>query len=173
MDVREGLGLGRPRRSVTTRALQWLGSRRAGAWVFARTLHRVDGALLRLSDGRWTLTETLAGLPTVVLTTTGARTGKARARPVVAVVTGEQVAVIGSNYGRPMHPGWVHNLAAEPRASVSRGRRTVPVVAREAGSEEAEAIWEAARAMYRGFRRYPEWPAGRTIRVFVLEPRKD
>jgi deazaflavin-dependent oxidoreductase (nitroreductase family) len=79
--------------------------------------------------------------------------------------------VIGSNWGRAAHPGWVHNLDADPHATVTWHGRSIDTRVREATGEEAEVIWQAARSLYRGFRTYPARTGGREIRVFVLEPR--
>ncbi len=152
------------------RVVAAVASTRPGAWFFARTLHHVDRAVLSLSRGRVTLTDVLAELPAVLLTTVGARSGLPRTVPLVAVPAGEHLAVIGSNFGGHRHPGWVHNLLAEPRASLAREGRVVAVRAREATGAEAEQIWARARAMYRGYSSYPQRTAGRVIRVFVLEP---
>ena len=160
-----------PGRSAFARGLRRVASTRPGAWVFARTVHHLDPIALRITGGG-TLTEALAGLPTIFLTSTGARTGLGRTSPLVAVPAGAQVAVIGSNFGRPTHPGWVHNLLADPRATASRRGRSVEVEAREVAGEQAAAIWQQARALYHGYRTYPERTGGRVIRVFVLEPRQ-
>jgi F420H(2)-dependent quinone reductase len=65
----------------------------------------------------------------------------------------------------------VHNLAAYPNAVAAYRDRRVPVVARELRGAEAEEVWAAGRALYHGFQTYPAMTAGRTIRVFRLEPR--
>jgi len=171
MGIVDDLGLRVPRDSVLTRPVRLAASTSLGARAFAPVIPTVDRAVVRLSGGRTTGTEWLAGLPTLHLTTTGARTGARRTVPLVGIVVGPDVAVIGSNWGRPRHPGWVHNLAADPRATVSRRGRAVDVHAREASGEEAEGIWQVGRSIYRGFRTYPTRTGGRSIRVFVLEPR--
>ncbi len=60
----------------------------------------------------------LAGLPVIMLTTTGAKSGLPRPMPLVGIPMGDDVAVIGSNYGQERTPGWVHNLLANPAATV-------------------------------------------------------
>jgi deazaflavin-dependent oxidoreductase (nitroreductase family) len=76
--------------------------------------------------------------------------------------------VIGSNFGRAKQPGWVINLTADPRATVSYRGRQAQVVARELTGAEADQVWAAARPLYRGFATYPAMATGRTIRVFQL-----
>ena len=62
---------------------RWFAATRVGAWLFVRVLHRVDRLAFRLSRGRRTVTSVLSGLPVVMLTTTGARSGLARTVPVL------------------------------------------------------------------------------------------
>lgn len=158
-------------RSPLARSVRWLGSTALGARVFAQVSPRLDATVMHLSGGRATASEWIAGLPTVHLTTTGARSGQQRTVALAAVVVGDDVALIGSNWGRARHPGWVHNLAANPDAVVSRAGRSVPVRAVEARDGEAERVWAQARSLYRSFRTYPERTGGRQIRVFLLRPR--
>jgi deazaflavin-dependent oxidoreductase (nitroreductase family) len=137
--------------------------------MLSRTMPGVDALTLKLTRGRTTYTEGVAALSTIYLTTRGAKTGQPRTVPVLAVVVGDDLAVVGSNWGRPHHPGWVHNLLADPHATVARHNRRIDVVAREATGADAARIWAAARVLYRGFRTYPARTQRRTIRVFILD----
>ncbi|MGF1661447.1 MAG: nitroreductase family deazaflavin-dependent oxidoreductase [Kineosporiaceae bacterium] len=136
--------------------------------AMSRVLDPVDRLVRRVSGGRVTATEALTGLPTVVLTTRGARSGLPRTVPLIAVPHRGDVAVIGSHWGRPTHPAWVANLRATPRATLERGRRSVAVVARPLEGAEAEEVWTRARALYPGYDGYRR-RAGREIAVFRLE----
>jgi deazaflavin-dependent oxidoreductase (nitroreductase family) len=138
------------------------------AWV----LDPVDRLVRRASGGRATATEVVTGQPTVVLTTRGARSGLPRAVPLIAVPHRDDVAVIGSHWGRPTHPAWVANLRATPRATLERGRRSVAVVARPLDGAEADEVWTRARALYPGYDGYRR-RAGREIAVFRLERAPD
>jgi deazaflavin-dependent oxidoreductase (nitroreductase family) len=70
----------------------------------------------------------VSGLPVVMLTTTGAKTGRQRTRPVLGIPDGERLILVGSNFGRPHHPAWYHNLRAGPRAigTSSAACRSIP-----------------------------------------------
>jgi deazaflavin-dependent oxidoreductase (nitroreductase family) len=155
-------------RHPLARAVRWMASTGLAARLLARLMPRLDPVLLRCTGGRHTLTELLAGLPVVALTTTGARTGLPRRSLVVAVRVDADLALIGSNFGGRRHPGWVHNLLADPSATLTRRGRTVPVLARCADGALADRIWRAARAQYRGFAVYPRRTGGRPVHVFLL-----
>jgi deazaflavin-dependent oxidoreductase (nitroreductase family) len=159
----------RPANAVQ-RVTQRVASSRPGAWTFQRTLYPVDKALFRLSKGRVTVPGLLAGLPVIMLTTTGAKTGEARTMPLLGVPIDGDLAVIGSNYGQQKTPGWVYNLEAEPAAAVEYRDSTVEVVARRASDDDADRAFELAADVYPGYAKYRERADHRVIRVFVLEP---
>jgi deazaflavin-dependent oxidoreductase (nitroreductase family) len=138
--------------------------------VPSRALPRIDRAFYRLSRRHTTLSAWVSGLPIVMLTTTGARTGQPRMVPVLAVPDGDRLVVIASNYGRPGNPGWYHNLLAHPRAVVTWEGSAVHMRARELKGEE----WH--RYVVRGLEEYPWWEqyhrraAPRQVPVIMLEP---
>ncbi len=163
------LGYGHHRANVAQRAVQALGATRAGAWTFARVLPPVDRLVHRLSKGRLTGPEVLAGLPVVMVTTTGRRSGRARTTPLIPVVVDDDLVLLGTNFGGPSTPAWAHNLEADPRAEVEFHERHASVLARAATDAERVAAWAAAGASYRGFTEYRRRVTDRTIRVVVLE----
>ncbi len=150
-----------------------LGGSRPGTWLNARTLHHLDRLTHRLTGRRTTSTAVLAGLPVVMLTTTGARSGAARTVPLIGVPHGTDVAVIASNYGRARHPAWYHNLRADPHAVVEVDGELRQVVAEELTGAERDEVWQ------RGLRLYPAWAdyarraAHRDTAVLLLRPRRD
>ena len=142
-----------------------------GAWVFQRTLYPIDRVLFGLTNGRVTVPGLLAGLPVIMLTTTGAKSGKERTMPLVGIPIDDDMAVIGSNFGQEPTPGWVYNLRAKPEAMVSYRSSSVAVTARSASEAETERAFDIGAAFYGGFPKYRERAAHRDIEVFVLEPR--
>src|SRR5512143_2787482 len=86
------------------RWLQRLVSTRPVTWFLAHTLHYIDRWLFRFLDGKTSLTSLVFGLPVVMLTTTGARSGLPRSVPLVGLVDGEKVVLIASNFGQANHP---------------------------------------------------------------------
>jgi deazaflavin-dependent oxidoreductase (nitroreductase family) len=151
------------------RGIQILGSTKPVAWVFQKTLYPMDRSLYRRSGGRITVPGIMAGLPVVMLTTTGARSGEPRTMPLLGIPMGDALAVLGTNYGQKPTPGWVHNLRADPSATVEYRGTSVQVVARFATSSETEEAFALAAKVYPGFNEYRDRIEGRQIAVFVLD----
>jgi deazaflavin-dependent oxidoreductase (nitroreductase family) len=149
-------------------AMQHIAATRAGAWFFAKTLDRIDKALLRLSRDRVTLPGTMAGLPVLTVTTIGARTGQRRSAPLVGVPADDDIAVIGTSFGQSRTPGWYHNMRSDPKVEVTYRDKTVKAVAREADEDEGQAIWDRARTIYVGYEAYASRIKSRQIHIMVL-----
>jgi len=137
----------------------------------ARYLHHIDEITLRLSCGRWTVTG-LVGLPVIQLTTTGAKSGLSRTVPLVGLVDGEKIALIGSNFGEPNHPGWVHNLKANPECQVRYHGTSQRYIARFIEGQERETYWQMALSYYAGYEKYKARAGEREIAVILLEPKR-
>ena len=156
------------------RLVQRLAATRLVSPLLAPILHHIDRPLMRLSGNRWSLTGALAGFPVALLTTTGARSGQARTSPVLAILDGERVALVASNFGRARYPAWYHNLRARPEATISIGGRERIYAAREAEGDEHAAYWQKALALYVGIRAYKAWVGEkRRIPIMVLTPREE
>lgn len=115
---------------------------------------------------------TMRGLPVVVLTTRGARSGQVRKTPLMRVEHDGRYAVVASQGGAPTNPLWHHNLVADPRVELQDGPVRQDMVAREVTGAEKAQWWERAVA---AFADYADYQAGteRQIPVFVLEPVAD
>jgi len=156
------------------RGLQAVASSRAGAWFFARTAPVLDRGVERLSGGRTSLSMLLAGLPALLVTTTGRTSGQQRTAHLIAIPIGDSLAIIGSNFGQPTTPAWVLNLEADPHAVATYRDRSVAVTARPATEREFDEVLRAAAPLYGGYSRYRERIGdSRRLRIFVLEPRPD
>ncbi len=110
-------------------------------------------------------------VPSLVLRTTGARTGLPRRAELICApdASDRTLLVAGSNFARPRHPGWTYNLIAYPGAEVERGRHRTRVTATLLTGAEREQAWERLDDVLPGYRRY-ERAAGREFRVFRLDP---
>ncbi len=151
--------------------IQNLAATRPGSWLLARVLYRLDEFVLRISRRRWTLTGLLAGVPVMMVTTTGARSGLRRTVPLLPVhEAGDagRFALIASNWGQKHAPAWYFNLKKNPRAECQVDGRTGAYLAHEAAGDEYARFWEAAVDTYFGYRLYKQ-RAGRTIPILVME----
>ena len=112
---------------------------------------------------------TLRGMPVVVLTTRGARTGNIRKTPLMRVEHEGSYAVVASQGGAPAHPQWYYNLLAHPQVQLQDGPDTLDLVARELDGEERELWWKRAVEAFPDYADY-QIRTDRRIPVFVLEP---
>lgn len=101
----------------------------------------------------------------------GRRTGTTRQVALLAFPFQEDLAVIGSNFGRADLPAWAHNLWANPDVELRMGERTVDARAREATAQEAEDVWKAAVEILPAYAGYRQRVTRRPIPVFIFEPR--
>ncbi len=157
------------RANAVQKALRRLAASGPGAWLFARVLHRIDRPVYRLTRGRHTFANLLSGIPVVLLTTTGARSGRPRTVPVLGLPTADGLAVIASNFGQQHQPGWYYNLRANPEGSVTADGRSRQVRAVEAEGDVRRRIWEEGLRVYPGWAQYERRAPHRRIAVFVLQ----
>jgi deazaflavin-dependent oxidoreductase (nitroreductase family) len=158
------------RANVIQKALRRVAGSGPGSWLFARVLHRIDRPVYRLTRGRHTFASLVSGIPVVMLTTTGVRSGQPRTVPVLGLPTTEGLAVIASNFGQHQHPAWYYNLRADPEASVSVDGRLRRFRAVEVEGDRRRRIWEEGLRVYPGWSQYERRAANRRIAVFVLDP---
>jgi len=112
---------------------------------------------------------TLNGLPVVVVTSVGAKTGKLRKTPLMRVEHEGEYAVVASRGGAPQHPVWYYNLVANPHVELQDGPVKRDYLAREVTGEEKAPWWERAVAAYPPYADY-QAKTTREIPVFVLTP---
>lgn len=107
-------------------------------------------------------------VPSLVLETTGAKSGQQRQTPLMCWPQRDgSWLVAGSNWGRPRHPAWTGNLLAHPDAHVVVARRRRSVRAELLDGADRDAAWPILEAQWPGYRSY-EQAAGREIRIFRL-----
>jgi deazaflavin-dependent oxidoreductase (nitroreductase family) len=109
------------------------------------------------------------GLPVVIVTNRGAKTGKLRKTPLMRVEHAGRYAAVASVGGAPKHPVWYFNVKADPHVEVQDGPVRQDMVAREVTGEEKSQWWERAVAAYPPYAEY-QAATEREIPVFVLEP---
>jgi len=109
------------------------------------------------------------GVATLLLTTTGRRTGEPRTSALIFGRDGDRYLVIGSMGGAPRHPAWYLNLAAHPEATIQVRDQTIPVVAHTAPPDEKHRLWALMQALWPNYATYQERTT-RDIPVVVLTP---
>lgn len=142
----------------------------SSAWF--ELLKRIGSALnrwaYRASNGR--IAGSYRGIPILLLTTTGRKSGKPRTWPLLYFRNNGRYILIASNGGANYHPAWLLNLREHPHAVIEIGRNRIDVVAGEATGAERERLWQGASRAYPGYVQYQS-RTSREIPVVVLRPR--
>jgi deazaflavin-dependent oxidoreductase (nitroreductase family) len=123
----------------------------------------------RFEGSGGTAGNTLRGMPIVVMTSVGARSGKLRKTPLMRVEHDGEYAVVASLGGAPKHPVWYHNLRKNPHVEVQDGPVKHDYRAREVTGAEKAVWWDRAVAAYPDYADYQQ-KTTREIPVFVLTP---
>jgi deazaflavin-dependent oxidoreductase (nitroreductase family) len=146
--------------------VKFLGTRLA-AWLSMHVVWKVDPHLLRSTGGRLGLG---LMLPTALLETTGARSGRPRRNGVIYFHDGERVTIVASKLGAPEHPAWFHNACANRDVVLGGQPFRVEVVEEESSRAR---LWELADRVFPPYAAYRERAAraGRTIPILQLVPR--
>ncbi|MFF5139893.1 nitroreductase family deazaflavin-dependent oxidoreductase [Streptomyces sp. NPDC013157] len=134
------------------------------AWV------REQVELYESSGGKEGTTLMDTGMPVILLTTLGAKSGKIRKTPLMRVEHDGAYAVVASQGGAPKHPVWYFNIKSHPVVELQDGPVKQDMTAREVTGAEKAAWWERAVAAYPPYADYQE-KTSREIPVFVLEPK--
>ncbi len=121
------------------------------------------------SGGREANTLLDTGIPIIVMTTIGAKSGKLRKVPVMRVEHGGDYAIVASKGGTPENPGWYHNLKTTPVVRIQDGPEPAEYDVREVSGDERETWWERAVAAFPSYAEYQS-KTDRTIPVFVATP---
>lgn len=109
------------------------------------------------------------GMPMVLVTHTGAKSGVQRTTPLVHSKDGDKVVIIASMGGAPTNPAWYHNLVAHPEVTVEVGADTYQARARETSGDERDRLYAAQAEQMPNFAEY-QANTDRRIPLFVLEP---
>jgi deazaflavin-dependent oxidoreductase (nitroreductase family) len=125
--------------------------------------------LFETSGGNQGTTLLDTGLPVVIVTSVGAKTGNVRKTPLMRVEHDGCYAAVASLGGAPKNPVWYYNLKANPRVELQDGPKRSDLIARELSGSEREEWWQRAVAAYPPYAEY-QTKTSRRIPVFVLEP---
>ena len=129
---------------------------------------RFQIAVFRWTNGR--AMSALRGMPILLLTTVGRKTGKSRTTPLMYIRDGEGYVIIASNSGRALHPAWFHNLQASPQARIEIPGQRLDVSATVATQTERDRFWPqlvSKAPFFDGYQRN----TSRLIPMILLKPR--
>jgi deazaflavin-dependent oxidoreductase (nitroreductase family) len=141
---------------------------KVGVALLRPTANRLDQLISKATGGRRSFAAIATGIPTVILTTTGAKSGQPRTVAVYGIPHPDGLALIASNWGGAKHPAWYHNLKANPEATVSIDGDTWQATARPATPRERDEIWANGVEIYPGWTKYETRAGARHIEAFVL-----
>jgi deazaflavin-dependent oxidoreductase (nitroreductase family) len=110
-----------------------------------------------------------SGVPSLLLTTTGRKTGLARTSPLIFGQDGEDYLVVASTGGAPRHPSWYLNLRSNPEANIQVRARHLPVVARTASDAEKPRLWKIMTDVWPNYDVY-QTRTERVIPLVILSP---
>lgn len=111
-------------------------------------------------------------LPTLLLTTTGRKSGKESVMPLLYGKVDGGYAIIASKGGDPKHPGWYHNIKAQGEVKAQVAADVFQASTRVASGAERKKIWDQMVAMYPPFGDYQVKAGDREIPVVILEPNR-
>lgn len=154
-------------------SMQKIGSTHYGALFFSKIQPHIDRYLLKLSRGNTNLTSLLSGLPVVLLTSKGAKSGLLRTTPLLGIQDPSRngkIALIASNYGQGHHPAWYYNLKANPQVTCKMNGIEGKYIAYQAQGQEYARYWQTATDLYLGFAQYQLRVGDRHIPIMVLRP---
>src|SRR5687767_5288924 len=138
------------RRGVVYRAYARLVGTRAMGWVSRKVVWKLDPLLMRLTRGRFGMGLLL---PTALLETRGARSGRPRRNAVIYFHDGERVTIVASKLGLPEHPAWFHNLRADSDVALGGQPFRAHVVDDQS---ERERLWQLADKVFPAYAAYRE-----------------
>ncbi|HMJ56511.1 MAG TPA: nitroreductase family deazaflavin-dependent oxidoreductase [Polyangiaceae bacterium] len=134
----------------------------AHVWVYQKTGGRLGN--------KWRIGAAFPrGVPILLLTTIGRKSGQPKTTPLLFLEDGERVVIVGSQGGMAKDPQWFLNLTQNTEVTVQVGTRVRKMRARVANPEERAALWPRLVALYADFATYQAW-TDREIPVVILEP---
>jgi len=111
------------------------------------------------------------GIPIIVMTTIGHKSGKVRKVPLMRVEHEGEYALVASKGGAPAHPGWYHNLVANSTVQMQDGPEPYETTVRLVTGDERAAWWDRSVAVYPPYAEYKDKAGDREIPVFVTAPK--
>jgi deazaflavin-dependent oxidoreductase (nitroreductase family) len=152
------------------RIIQRLTAMRWASSLMTHRLHRWDRWIHKITRGRWTATEILAGLPVLFVTSLGRKTHQPHTTPLLAIQDGEGFILVATKFGAEHHPHWYLNMKSNPQVEVFYKGACGSYHATELEGAARSAGWARAVAHYPGYQAYEERAGQRTIPILRLSP---
>ena len=146
-----------------------LAATRQGMRLFYLFVRLIDMPICRMTKGTFIPSANWNIMPIIYLTTVGAKTGIPRSIPLLCIPDGDNLILLGSNWGNPKNPGWAYNLRVHPQTQVRKGKTVKGFTARELHGDERATYWQKAVMFYPPYVSY-EQHSGRSLPMFLLEP---
>jgi deazaflavin-dependent oxidoreductase (nitroreductase family) len=150
--------------------LSWLARQPPVTWYLVNVGNRIDPILMRATGGRL---KTTFNAPTVLLTHTGAKSGKKRTTPLAYFTDRGKAVLIASRGGSRAHPAWYHNVIANPEVELWTRGGGGRYRCKESKGNQRKRLWNLATDFYPGFAKYQERAGDRRIPVILCEPEDD
>jgi deazaflavin-dependent oxidoreductase (nitroreductase family) len=151
-------------------ALAWTARQGPVTWFLVNIGNKIDPLLMRISGGRLKST---FNAPTVLVTHTGAKSGRKRTTPLAYFTDGDDVVLIASRGGHRNHPAWYFNVIANPEVELWTNGGGGRYRAGEAKGRQRERLWDLATRFYPGFAHYQDRAGDRRIPVIVCSPQDE
>ena len=151
-----------------TALLRRLGRTKGFAVVYRNVGPVVDPQIAKIRDGA--VLAKVYGFRALTLHTIGAKSGEPRVSPLLYIRDGDDVVLIGTNFGQPKHPGWTANLIAHPEAEVQIGPQRLKVTAELVDDATWQRLFPRFVEMYPGYQDYIGRREGLVPRMFALHP---
>lgn len=137
--------------------------------VIVKWMSQANVWLYRKTKGKWG--GRFRGVPVVLLTATGRKSGQPRTTPLLYLRDGDDVVVVASTGGMATHPLWYLNLQANPECSITLDGEDSPRTAHTADPDEKARLWPLLNELYSDFDMYQQWcEDSREIPVVILSP---
>ena len=134
--------------------------------TFFKTFTSIHVFFYRLSRGRFG--SQVRGLPVLLLTITGRKSGKQRTTPLGYIKDTDKYVITASNAGFDFHPDWYHNLVANPQVSIQVEDKLLPATSRIADGDERSRLWKELVQVAPGYSDY-ERKTTRQIPIIILK----
>ncbi len=135
-------------------------------WFVINVLAPLDRRLLLATTGRLSLT----GSSTVLLVTTGAKSGQTRYSSLPGLSHNDEIVLLASKGGAPVHPAWYHNIVKNPEVELIKGGVRKTYRAEVTEGETRQYYWQWLLEQWSGFAAYEKRAAPRVLPVIVLKP---